>query len=96
MRLQDAALFEGDEAVVAEDDVVQQFDAEDLAGFRQPLRDAAIFGAGGRVAAGMVVGDDDGGGAGDDRIFVHKSILWNRSPIHESPKVISCYGISDF
>jgi len=43
--LEHAAFLEGDEAVVAEDDVVEEIDAEELAALAEALGDAAIFGA---------------------------------------------------
>lgn len=49
--------------------MVQQFYSDDLAGLCKPLGDASIFGTGGRVAAGMVVCDNQGGGACGDSVF---------------------------
>src|SRR5438093_1444596 len=69
--LEHAALLEGDEAVVAEDDVVEELNAEESAALVEAEGDAAVFGAGAGVAAGVVVDDDDGGGAGDDGVFEH-------------------------
>ncbi len=53
--------------------MVQEFDAEDLTGFGQSLRDAAVFGTGSWVAARVVVGDDDRGSAGGNGVFVLQS-----------------------
>jgi hypothetical protein len=43
-RLKHTALLEGDKAVVADDDVVEEFDAEQRAALMQALRDAAVLG----------------------------------------------------
>ena len=41
--------------------MVEELYAEELAAFVQALGDAAVFGARGGVAAGVVMHDDDGG-----------------------------------
>jgi len=64
------ALFEADEDAVADDDVVQQVNAHDLARLHQPLGHGHVLGGGRRIAGGVVVGDDEAGGGGDDGVFV--------------------------
>ena len=71
-------LLEGYEAVVADDDVVEELDAEELAALVKALGDAAVFRAGRGVAAGMVVGDDDSGGAGDNRVLEYFAKIHKR------------------
>ena len=61
-----AALFEGYEATTGEDEMVQDLDIEQLAGFDQGAGNGDIIRAGGWIAGGMIVGDDDGGGEGTD------------------------------
>lgn len=56
----------GGRAVAAEDDVVQDLDADDAAGFDELAGGLEVFGGGGGVARGMVVGDDDGRGGHAD------------------------------
>ena len=63
----EAAFFEADVAVAADNDVVEDLDVEELAGFDEHLGDADVLGAGRGVAAGVVVDDDDGGGQAADR-----------------------------
>lgn len=58
----EAAFFEGDELLVADDDVVEDLDVEEFAGGDELAGDMNVFGGGGGVAGGVVVGDDDGGG----------------------------------
>ena len=43
--------------------MVQHGDAQQLASALETSGDIAVIGAGGEVPAGVVVGDDDGGGA---------------------------------
>ena len=64
----EAAFFEADVAVAADNDVVEDLDVEEAAGFDDHLGDADVFGAGRGVAAGVVVDDDDGGGEAADRL----------------------------
>jgi hypothetical protein len=52
--------------IVPHDYMIQQFDAKDFTGVFQPLRDLVILVAGGEDSGGMVVGDDDGDGSGED------------------------------
>src|SRR6185437_112410 len=54
---------------VADDDVVQELDAEDLARLFETAGDVEIVGAGSRIAGRMVVRDDDAGGGGRHGIF---------------------------
>jgi hypothetical protein len=48
------ALFEADEAVVADDEVIDQFDVELLAGLHELLGDGDVFRQGRRVAVGWL------------------------------------------
>jgi hypothetical protein len=68
-----------DEAIIAEDNVVEEFDSEELATFMKALRDTAIFRAGAGIAAGMVMHDNEGGSAGDNGIFIAQLITWKHS-----------------
>ena len=61
---QEATLFEADETVVTDDDVVEKFDAQEFAALGEAQGDALVFRARSRVAGGVIVGDDDGGGGG--------------------------------
>ena len=63
--LNQPALFEADEDAVADDDVVEQVNAHDLARADETLGDGHILPARRGVAGRVVVGDDQGGG-GDD------------------------------
>src|SRR3954451_18109661 len=56
--LHEIALLERGPPAVPDDDVVEDFDAEDLAGVRQPLRGGDVFRGGVRVAGGVVVDED--------------------------------------
>ncbi len=60
------------EAVIAANDGVEELDAEERMAFVQAQSDPAVFRAGTGVAAGVIVHNDDGGGAGDDRILAVK------------------------
>jgi hypothetical protein len=51
---------------VADDDVVEDFDAEGFAGGDEVAGDFEVFGGGLRIAGGRVVGEDDGGGFVED------------------------------
>lgn len=55
-------LKHGVERHIGEDEVVQHGDAQQLARAFEPSGDITVIGAGGEVPAGVVVGDDDGGG----------------------------------
>src|SRR5690606_13882668 len=55
---------------LAENDVVEQVDADDRRGFAELARDLDVRAAGRGVAAGVVVRADDRGGAGADRLAV--------------------------
>ena len=46
--------------------MIQQFDPKDLSRVFQSLRDLVVLVAGGEDSGGMVVGDDDGDGSGED------------------------------
>lgn len=63
----EAALFHADEAVVANDDVIEQFDVEQFARFAQLLSGAHVFGRGGGIARRMVVDDNNGWAGAADR-----------------------------
>ena len=51
--------FEADEALVADDEVVDQLDVQDAAGLHQLLRRLDILRRRGRVSTGVVVAEDD-------------------------------------
>jgi hypothetical protein len=55
--------LEAEVRFLGDDDVVEDAEAEKLGGFGQLVVSAAVGFAGLRVAVGMVVGEDDGGGA---------------------------------
>lgn len=57
-------------AEFADDDVVEEFDAEDFAGFARSVSHLGVFHAGGWVARRMIVDQDDGRGVGEDRCFI--------------------------
>ena len=57
LRLEHPALLQRHKSVVAEDDVVEELDAEERGAFVGAERDAAVFGAGAGVAAGMAPAD---------------------------------------
>ena len=59
-------LFEADEALVAEDDVVDQLDVQDAPRRQELLRRHDILRGGSRVAAGMVVAEDEPRAVADD------------------------------
>lgn len=46
--------------------MIQQLDTKNLSRVFQSLRDLVVFVAGGEDSGGMVVGDDDGDGSGED------------------------------
>ncbi len=54
-------------ALLAEDDVVEQLDVQQLARLAQLLGGVDVLGRGGRVAGGMVVHHDDRGAGARDR-----------------------------
>ncbi len=56
--------------LVAEDDVVEHFDAKHLTDFTEPVGNASIFRGGRRVARGMIVRKDQACGIGKYRRFV--------------------------
>ncbi len=60
-----ADLLEGDPLVVADDDVIAQVDADELARLVEPLCHTLVLDTGRGIAAGVVVGDNQRGG-GDD------------------------------
>ena len=53
------ALLEADEAALADDEVVQHLDVQQLARLDEHLGQAHVFGRRGGVAGGVVVNDDD-------------------------------------
>ena len=55
------ALLEAGVATVADHEVVEEFDAEEIAGGLEVGGGLDVFGGGGGIAAGVVVGDDDVG-----------------------------------
>ena len=67
-RSEDSPLLEADRAAcaVAGDDVIEDGDAEELAGRGDASSQAVIFGARFRIAARVVVAEDDRDGAGQD------------------------------
>src|SRR5579871_2009806 len=72
--LNDASLFKADEvAFLAEDDMIQKVNAQDLASLMQPLRYSLVFRAGFWIAAGVVVSYQDRGGVAEDRRLVDLS-----------------------
>src|SRR5260221_899527 len=60
------ALLEADMALLAENDVVEQLDIQQLASLAQLLSRADVLRRGGRVARGMVVHDEDRGAGARD------------------------------
>src|SRR5579859_7792466 len=60
------ALLQAGIAGVADNDVVEQFDVEQFSGGYQLIGDVDIFGGGGRVAARVVVADDNVGAVAHD------------------------------
>jgi len=66
-KLRNGSGSDRDEASVADDDVVEQRDADQAAGLDQAARDGEVLGAGLGVAARVVVGDDQRAGAGAHR-----------------------------
>src|SRR6266566_1221006 len=58
--------FEADEALVADDDVVDQLDVQNAPGRHELLRRLDILWRGRRVAAGVVVAEDEAGTVADD------------------------------
>ncbi len=74
-----ADLLQGDPSVVADDDVIEQVDAQKLARLVEPLRHPLVLDAGSGIAAGMVVRHDDRCAGGQYRIFVFSLILWVHS-----------------
>jgi hypothetical protein len=60
------ALLEADEPPVPDDDVIQHVDPQHLPGCYQLFRHFQVFPAGGRIAGGMVVGEDDPGARFDE------------------------------
>jgi len=66
--LNDASLFEADKvAFLADDDMIQKVNAQDLASLMQPLRHAFIFRAGFWIAGRVIVSHQDRGGITQDR-----------------------------
>lgn len=63
---------------VGHDQVIQQLDAKDFPGVFQSLCDLMVFIAGGEDSGGMVVGDDDGDGSGEDGSLVDFSWMYDR------------------
>ena len=59
-------LFEADEALVADDDVVDQLDVQDAPRRQELLRRLDVIRGGRRVATGMVVAEDQAGALADD------------------------------
>jgi hypothetical protein len=66
---QDAPLLQADVAPGAEHEVVEHLDAHQRARRGQPPREREVLGRGLRVARGVVVEEDEGGRAGDDRLL---------------------------
>ena len=79
------SLFHANKASRADDDVVDQFDLQQATGLDQLLRDVGVVLRGRRVAAGVVVADDDAravagdGGPEDLRHAQHRVV--HRSPV---------------
>ena len=65
--LQEARLAEGDAALTADDDVIQQAQPDGVGRRREAPRELAILARRGRVAGGMVVVHDDARGAREQR-----------------------------
>src|SRR3954447_1333637 len=62
-------LAQADPLALAYNEVVEDFYLEELARGHYLLGDADVFGGGGGVAAGVVVGYDDGGGVDSHGLF---------------------------
>lgn len=62
----EAFAFHADEGGLTEHDVVEDGDAEEIAGCDELLRDEDVLWAGARVTGGVVVRDDDPGGVEHD------------------------------
>ena len=60
-------------AVFAQNDMIQQRDAEELGALAESLREDAIFLARGRVAGWVVMGTDERGGVHENEGFKHLS-----------------------
>ena len=60
-RLQQSVLFEAERAVFRQDDVVENFNFQKLAGFLQSLGDFLVLIRRFKAAARVIVGHDDGG-----------------------------------
>ncbi len=79
------------ETTSADDDVIDQFDFEQVAGLDQLLRDVDVVFGGGWVAAGVVVADDDAraiAGDGGPEDLCHAQTHVSSHIIEElSPKV---------
>src|SRR4051812_41473039 len=57
----EALAAQADVATVADDEVIEDFDVEDLPGFDEFAGDGDIVGGRGGIAGGVVVGDNEGG-----------------------------------
>ncbi len=65
---------EGNVLPAADDDVIKDPDTDEFADFAEPAGDLDVLLAGCRIAAGMIVEEDDGGGAVADDLSVN--VAW--------------------
>ena len=57
--------------MIPDDNVVEDFDADDLSGFHQPFRQADILLGDGSIAGRVIMDKDDRGSRGGNRFFEH-------------------------
>ncbi len=65
----ESPLFQADPFALADDDMVKDFDVQQLASVPDRAGERNIFRAGGRIAAWMIVQDDNSGGVPLDGWF---------------------------
>ena len=71
LRIEKAALAKAHVGMVADDDVIEDVDAEEFACCREASRDLVVLWARRRVSAGVIVREDYGRRVREDRRFEH-------------------------